>query len=342
MKQQLNKLFNQIETKHRAELLLAIIIIGFVAIESPELNQKETYPDYFDHVVPYLDQCRLLEVPSRDGINKETGERNPDMKPTRSPLKWWSLCLSDKAFGNERVIPFLFSIALIPITYSFVNHLTHRKVASLIAVLVLVSSGTFTEFDTTATYEQSWVVFLMLSLILIQRGSALGVMVFFVLAVLSKPMSIIYLPVLFAFAIPQRNPMVIGGLSVLTLLGIAVVLSDSVGQIGGAFEFNLDELLHGFYNWWFYLNASLLVAMTLPLVMWKLFSNRKKVAQAKPVLLALLIIIVSVPIIDGFTNQLNHSYRFVPMIIFAGIGIAIIVTNFAMYETKPLQKINDI
>ena len=74
--------------------------------------------------------------------------------------------------------------------------------------------------------------------------------------------------------------------------------------------------------------------MTLPLVMWRLFAMRKKYRQAKPIIIAILVIIISVPLIDGFTNQLNHAYRFVPMIVFAGTGIAMIITNFVSPRTE--------
>ena len=192
MKEYLARVVTHVETKHTAHLLLAIIVAGFVIVESPELNEVEQFPDYFDHVIPYLKTCELDEIPNRMSTNGSNLE-------TRSPLKWWSLCFSNSVLGNERIIPFLFSIILIPVTYSFVTHATKRRFTAIIAVLVLVSSGTFLEFDTTATYEQSWVVFLLLSLIFAMRGSVIGMVGFFLLSVASKPIAIIYVPVLFAF-----------------------------------------------------------------------------------------------------------------------------------------------
>ena len=333
MKQYLRRVITHIETKHTAHLMLFVIVASFIAVESPELKEFEAFPDFFDHVLPYLDSCELDEMPTR---NSSAGFEDSliDMKPTRSPLKWWTLCLSDKLFENPRVIPFIYSIILIPITYSFATHLTQRKTVGIITVLVLVTSGTFTTFDTTSTYEQSWVVFLLLSLIMVMRGNALGMIVFFVLSVLSKPIALIYVPVIFAFIYHQHEKFLAIAFGLLITVMIIIGLTSSVDQIGGGFEFNLDELLHGFYNWWFYLNASMLVAMTLPLVLWRLIVMRKKLPEVKPIIIGILVIIISVPLIDGFTNQLNHAYRFVPMIIFVGVGIAMILTNFVLPRSE--------
>ena len=310
---------------------MLLIVTGFVVVEYHELNQVEQFPDYFDHIVPYMMECNLDEIPVRsDGMGSFT--------ETRAPLKWWSLCFSHLVLGNERILPFLYSIVLIPVTFSFANHLTQRKVVGLLTVLVLVTSGTFTTFDTTATYEQSWVVFLMLSLIGILRRNPIMMLVCFVLALASKPIAIIYIPAMFGFMIYKHDYFSISVLGAVTIgVALFVLLSTSLA-FGGGFEFNHEELLHGFYNWWFYLNASLLVAMTLPLVVWRLFAMRKKHPEAKPLLIAIFVIIISVPLIDGFTDQLNHSYRFVPMIIFVGIGLAMIVTNFVTSKVIDRQE----
>ena len=192
MKEYLARVVTHVENKETSLALLVVIMFAFVIVESHEMNEVEQFPDYFDHVVPYLKTCELDEIPNRMA---STGSH----MDTRSPLKWWSLCFSNSVLGNERLIPFVYSIILIPVTYSFVTHLTKRKFTAIIAVLVLVSSGTFLEFDTTATYEQSWVVFLLLSLIFVMRGSVIGMVGFFLLSLASKPIAIIYVPVLFAF-----------------------------------------------------------------------------------------------------------------------------------------------
>ena len=198
MKQYLARVVTHVENKETSLALLVVIMFAFVIVESHEMNEVEQFPDYFDHVVPYLESCELDEIPNRMASNGE-------LTPTRSPLKWWSLCFSNSILGNERLIPFLYSIILIPVTYSFVTHLTQRKFTAIIAVLVLVSAGTFLEFDTTSTYEQSWVVFLMLSLIMVMRGNALGMVIFFLLSLLSKPIAVIYVPVFFAFIFLQND-----------------------------------------------------------------------------------------------------------------------------------------
>ena len=86
----------------------------------------------------------------------------------------------------------------------------------------------------------------------------------------------------------------------------------------------------GFFNWFFYLDSALIVALFTPLILIKLaFTNKQSGKNQALIIISFIIgIIISVPLIEGFTTQLNQAYRFVPLIIFAGAGLGLVVSNF--------------
>jgi len=296
--------------------LVLLITVATMAIEINEIHEVETFPDYTDNIAPYLATCDPLDVPEKRGA-----------------LKWMLICASDKWLGNERIIPFAFSIVLIPITYGFITQLTGFKTVGLLTVLVLVTSGIYIDYNTTSTYEQSWVVFLLLSMWLALRGHPVWMTIMFVLAFMAKPLALIYLFPMVAMILikkPQSHQYSLAGLTIVLLfIIIGFTMLGTSNMSGGSIEFNQDELIAGFYNWWFYLSSTILIAVTIPLIIIKLAHlSKSKDGTAQTILIFLLGIILSVSLIDGFTTQLNHVYRFTPLAIFAGAGLAYILWNF--------------
>ena len=320
----ISKLLNAVENNN---LIVATVLIslvaGFVASNIGELSIPETFPDYYDNIKPFLSKCDSSELPEMRGT-----------------LKWWMLCVSYNSFGSERIIPYLFSIALLPTTFFFVRQLVKSNVAGLVAVGILLTSGTFTNFDTTATYEQSWVVFLLWSFILLLRGHTYAPVLIFIIAFFAKPLSLIYLPTFLLanhYSNHKNKSLILGMFVVLACIIVVKLIinaqpqTESFVNFGGQFEFNQDELIAGLYNWWFYLNASILVAISLPLVVFKLahmIKHNKQKTSALIILCGIVSVIVSVPLIDGFTNQLNHAYRFTPLVVLSGGAIGLIVKTF--------------
>ncbi len=271
----------------------------------------ETYPDYLDNVKPYLETCLA------DPLQMSRGE-----------LKWVTICASHHWFGNAQIIPFIYSIALLPLAYWFVAILTKNNWTGLIAFGITASSGLFYLFNTTATYEHSWVVFLLLAMIASMKNKWWFVMPIFLLAVVSKPTAILYLPMLiymtgqFKFKI-QYNFFIF--IMMLLLLLVAVAPNE---MIGGSFDFNLNEFIQGFYGWWFFLDSTMIVAMSIVLVMIALFIKRKKDKPSRIILAFIIGIIISVPLVEGFTTQINHAYRFLPLVIFGGAGLGHVLIQY--------------
>ena len=169
--QKIKSCFRAIDSDNKfTYFLLIAIVASFITWESKELTEVETFQDYTDNVLPYLQTC----------------DTEP-LQHTRGVFKWLEICASYHWLGNERILPFVFSIVLLPITFLFAKTLTKKNSAGLIAVAILVSSNTFLLFDTTSTYEQSWVVFLLVSFILAWRGFVILPILVFILAILAKP-----------------------------------------------------------------------------------------------------------------------------------------------------------
>ena len=100
-------------------------------------------------------------------------------------------------------------------------------------------------------------------------------------------------------------------------------------SIGGIWDYNLDLFLEGFTKWFFMLNTSLAVALLIPLLIIKLAHLWKNKDNNAGFILAFIAgIILTVPFIEGFTNQLTHPYRYVTLIIFAGGALGLILSKF--------------
>jgi len=299
-------------------VLLFALMTSYAVFTFHEINIHDEYPDYYDNVVPYIMSCELDEIPSRNG------------ETTRSPIKWYMVCLSYHVFGNENVIPALFSILLIPATFQLGSQLGSSRITGLVSAMVLVSSPMFNRWDTSATYDQIWTFFLVLSMILITHPKVSPAV--YVLSVLAKGLSLLYAPMIFYQYVKNVKDKRL--VSILLAMFIISGIIISVTGFGGSIEFDGEEFVKGFYIWYFYFGDPLV--MGFPVVVLLLISLRKNIKNYDVVVFWIIGIILTTPLILGFTNQLIHPYRFVPFTIFYGIGIGMII-KFYLEKKKWLR-----
>jgi len=172
-------------------------------------------------------------------------------------------------------------------------------------------------------------VFLFLSFYLILRGR-LSASVFYFLSIISKPLPLLYLPMILFFIIETKTKVKDQIIVFLIVLAICLMFSWSGSQVitgGGEIEVNKEEFEYGLLMWFYLLDSSWLVAVSIPLVIIKLITNRRD-STSRILLIFILGIISTVPAIEGFTTQINHAYRFVPLVIFVGTAIGFIITNW--------------
>jgi hypothetical protein len=314
-------------------ILLGITISGFILLEAPNIYQAETFPDYTDNVKPFLDNCSIDHFPiKRDG------------------LKWYSICISDKIFGTPRLVPLMFSTAIIPLVYLFISELTQKRILGLLGSLILVSSGAFNIFASTSTYPPIDVFFFVMFLYLCLKGKVYAPL-FYVLAILSKPLPIVYFPLVLYFVyslnIPkEKKKTILVFLTVIVIIGISLVIFNEFSKeklplisIGGSIRFDQTQFMEGFYEWFELLDSDIIVAVTVVIVLIQLFKlSKNQVYLSKPIFFFILGMILTVPIIQGFTDQLNHSYRFIPLVIMVSSGIGICLSNWLeKYERVTLN-----
>ena len=101
------------------------------------------------------------------------------------------LDFSQQYLENIKILPFVASILVVIFTALITIQITKKKFAGIIAILVLLQSFTFLEFDTIAVYENFWVLFYLISLYTIQRRWPLS-SISFILAVFTKAFVVTY------------------------------------------------------------------------------------------------------------------------------------------------------
>ena len=72
-------------------------------------------------------------------------------------------------FQNIKFLPFVASVFTVIFTALITIQISKKRLAGIIAMLVLLSSVTFTDFDTIAVYENFWVLFYLISLYSINK-----------------------------------------------------------------------------------------------------------------------------------------------------------------------------
>ena len=84
-------------------------------------------------------------------------------------FKYFLLHASIIIFKNIRMIPLISSFLLLLLVYFTTLELTKKRIASLIAVVMVLQSNNFLTYDSTATYANFWIFFYLLSLFLILK-----------------------------------------------------------------------------------------------------------------------------------------------------------------------------
>lgn len=101
--------------------------------------------------------------------------------------------------GNIRIVPFIESIAVLVLTYFITKEITQKRFAGLVAMVIVLQSSLFLKYDTDYAYTNAWTLFFVLSLYLIQKRQWHFSIVSYVLSILSKELTVLFLPMTFSF-----------------------------------------------------------------------------------------------------------------------------------------------
>ena len=306
------------EISKRWTIIAIIIIVGsYIGISYSDLLkiESEQWPDYRARVDPALEN--FPQSFTLHGMTNKIIVNN------------FLLVSSIQIFGNVKIIPFIASISLLILTYFFTVKISGKRFSGIIALVVLVQSRTFLDFDSTATYNNFWTLFYLLSLYLIYKKWYLSTPTF-ILSIFCKPLTIIFLPltlftILKAEISKRRKIFVFISyivVSILILVGVMTIL------IPKEPSFKAIEFLEGFTVWAFQLRYDVvLLTLLLPLVVGLFLASRRGIVMADALLVLITGMLLSAPLLGGFTAFNIHPYRFVPLIVFFAIGIGLLFGN---------------
>jgi len=121
-------------------------------------------------------------------------------------VKNFFLWVSHNILDNIRILPFVGSISLLLVTYFFTVQLTKKRFAGIISLIILMQSGTFLVYDTSATYSFFRTLFYVLSLYVINNKNWFLSHVFFIFSLFSKPLTAIFIPMSIFFTYNSIMP----------------------------------------------------------------------------------------------------------------------------------------
>lgn len=301
-------------SKKIALIVLIIFLAVYVSFTASELSQEEGWTDYA-------------------GVKQRVQDWNPSQIASsfEPHLRYLLLSASLNIFGNIRVLPFVVSIALVILTYFITKELSQKRFAGLVAVAILLQSNTFLSYDTSATYDSLWALLYVLSLYLIYKKWFLSPPSFLA-SIPAKALTAMFLPMtlfyIYRSTLPlQKKKILLVTYGAIIIAGIAFTVG-GVNISGSTIGFDPYDFWRGFTVWAFQIRFDVIVLFfILPLILGLFVVSRRGVLHADSIMVLLMGILLSAPILQGFTNQTIQPYRFVPLVVFFAMGVGTILSR---------------
>jgi len=301
-------------SKRVAIISLAIILGVYVGLSIPELSLPETWADY-----------AILETALEIWPFGQTDDIYVQEQNDRY-VRMFLLDVSLDIFQNIKLLPFIASILVVVFTYLITVQFCQKRFAGIIAVIVLLQSYTFLKFDTTAVYENFWVLFFLISLYVIEKKWFLSP-IFYILAFYTKayvaPFFLLTLFTTYRSQVSRRTKIaILISYVIIVSAAIAIVfLGDTVYP--DVIEVNSSKFILGFQVIAAQLRFDLFFIMTLlPVTVGLMFLSKNKLKHADSILILIFGTIIASPILVTFTYHYEIlPYRFIPLLVFFSIGV---------------------
>ena len=294
--------------------LVIIVLLGFyIFFTVPELFEDEVWADYAA-VKPGLGKWKITDITT--GIYRY--------------LVNFLITASINIFGNDKVISFIGSLALLVLTYLFTTEISKKRFAGIVAMAIVLQSGTFLVYDTSVAYDNFWILFYLLSLYIISKRWPISP-ISFILSLLSKPLTAIYVPLTFFFvyksSISRRKKILIAiSYTIIIIIGIIFLITGP--RVVGITAFKYHDFLMALNAIAFQIRYDVLVLVfILPLTIGLFVASRKGVSHADSILLLIIGMLLSQSILVGFTDMRSEQYRFMPLIIFFAVGVGTVLSK---------------
>ena len=313
------------EISRKISIILGLsILVIYIGFSIPELfiDESEQWPDFL-----VLEEA-LNIWPSTDHLSVYVKEQN-----TRY-VRMILLDFSQEFFQNIKLLPFVASIFTIVFTALITIQISKKRLAGIIAMLVLLSSVTFTDFDTIAVYENFWVLFYLISLYSINKRWWHSSPINFILSIFSKAFIATYFWMNFFYiyraTIPTKTKLFLFG-SYGIILGITYWIFENGRSIiyDDIIRYDFNAFLDGFTGWGNSLQLDpVALLLILPLTVMLFFKSRNGLKQADSILILLAGSILAGPLISFVTDfYFILPYRFIPFIIFMSIGVGLLFSK---------------
>ena len=321
------KLFNFEVSKKVTIITITIILSAYIIATLPELQTEEKWEDFIPMEKRLRESIRDNRFTIEDAING-----NPNYPIFEPHVKYSLLIISEKVFGNFKVIPFLASITLLLATYFITKTIANKRFAGIIAMIVLIQSNLFLSYDTSATYSNFWILFYLLSLYFVYRFWPLSPIAY-LFSIPSKALTIIFLPLSLYFILRadiSRNKKIILTISTgaIVLVGGIAAMTGDIGDTSKKEEFDEKEFWMGFTSFSYQLRFDgIVILFLLPLIIGLFIASKKGVRHADSLMILIAGMLIIAPFFTGFTNLTNQPYRFVPLVVFFAIGVGVLLSK---------------
>tara|TARA_B100000029_G_scaffold83828_1_gene74645 strand:+ start:515 stop:1744 length:1230 start_codon:yes stop_codon:yes gene_type:complete len=318
------------EISKKVAIIIGIIILSiYIGLSIPEL-----FIDEIDQWSDFSILTSALEIwPSTESWNVYVKEQN-----TRY-VRMILLDFSQEFFQNIKFLPFIASISTVIFTALITIQLSKKRLAGIIAMIVLLQSPTFTDFDTIAVYENFWVLFYLISIYSINKKWWHASPLTFLLSIFTKAFTATYFWMSFFFIyraeIPKKMKFTLF-VSYSIVIGIMYWIFESGRSIiyDDIIRYDFDAFLDGFTGWGNSMQLDPFVVLCiLPLTIGLFIKSLKGLKQADSVLVILAGSILAGPLVSSVTDfYFILPYRFIPFIVFMAIGIGIIFSKKTTHE----------
>ena len=300
---------------------IIIILSAYIILTIPELEKSEEFKDIIGIEKRLNESIRDDRFTFEDAIS---GNQNYSLAEPH--VKYSILLISEKVFGDFRIIAFFASVSLLLLTYLITNAITNNRFAGLVALLLVVQSNLFLSFDTSAVYSNFWILFYLLSLyVVIKMWFATPVL--FVISIFCKMLTAIFTPMSIFFIlnseISNSQKIIISSIIVILLI-VGGIIFLGTQESDKLTSFEIDRFWESFASFAFQMRLDIITVLFLLPLIFGLFLSSKKFKHANSISILISGVLLSGPILAGITDQTNQPYRLIPIIVFFAIGVGML------------------
>jgi len=324
----LNRLFNFDISKKIATVAIIIILSAYIVTVIPEFETKEEFNDFVGIEKRLSDSIRDNRFTIEDAISG-----NPNYSIIEPHVKYSLLIISEKVFGDYRVIAFFASISLLIVTYFITKEITKKRIPGILAILLVLQSNIFLTYDTSAVYSNFWILFYTLSIYVILKKWQFS-HILFILAIFSKLLSIVFLPFTIFFILSNTE----GKKRIYLLILYTVLIIAGLLAVGNLFnDTNITYLPENFVKGFTQFSYQLIfdpiiLIFLLPLIVALFLKSLKGFKQANSIQILISGFLIIPPLLITFSEQTNEPYRLIPLVIFFAIGASTLLGKIKQDE----------